>query len=60
MTSPAFLTTAELAQRWGCAPRTIRNRISQGGALPPITRLAGPRFAMADVIAFEAARREVP
>lgn len=59
MTAPAFLTTVELAERWGCAPKTIRNRIAAGGALPPVTRLAGPRFAIADVIAFENARREV-
>lgn len=53
-TAPAFLRLEELAARWSCAPKTLRNRMSARQPMPTPTRLpGGVRFALADVEQFE-------
>lgn len=43
------------------APRTIYNRLSSGGDLPPVVRIGRlPRFAVADVERWLDAKREQP
>lgn len=64
----AFLTTEQLAARWGLRPATIKNQRARGTGPPYVTlpRLATPvgmprvRYALAQVLAFEEANNITP
>lgn len=48
--TPLLVTPAQLAALLGLAPRTIYNRLSTGGDLPPVVRLGRlPRFVLKDI-----------
>lgn len=59
MTEPAFITTEELAKRWGVSPVTIRNQRSKGEG-PPYFKPFGPNgkalYKVEDVDAYEKSR----
>lgn len=55
-----LVSPAQLAQLLGLAPRTIYNRIHEGGDLPPVVRIGRlPRFAVIDVQAWIDAKRGI-
>lgn len=55
--SDRFLTQRDLADRWGCSPRTLQRwRTSSHG--PAFVRLGGSvRYLLSDVVAFEVNNR---
>jgi hypothetical protein len=57
-----LLSSADLANRWGVALKTLQNRLSVSPSdFPPIIRLPvvrGPRWWLTDVVDFERAARE--
>lgn len=55
-----LVSPTELAQLIGLAPRTIYNRLHEGGDLPPVVRIGRlPRFAVVDVQVWIDAKRGV-
>ncbi|MDX7949941.1 DNA-binding protein [Lichenihabitans sp. Uapishka_5] len=50
-----FLTDVELAQRWGISPKTLRNNRVLGVGVPFVRLGRAVRYAMATVVAYEAA-----
>ena len=54
----ALLTTENLAERWGCHPRSLLNERSQGRSRVPYVRLSpgAIRYRLSDVEAYEAAQ----
>lgn len=59
--TPLLVSPSELARLVGLAPRTIYNRISTDGDLPPILRMGRlPRFALADVQLWIASKHDGP
>jgi hypothetical protein len=52
---PHFITEQQLAARWNVVPRTIQRMVRDGELRPLLVRRA-PRFALADIEAYEARR----
>ena len=56
--SSPFLTTEQLAERWGIPVGTVLNMRSRGEAQPAFRMGRGLRFPLADIEAFEQARMD--
>lgn len=55
-----LVSPAQLAELLSLAPRTIYNRLHEGGDLPPVVRVGRlPRFAVVDVQAWLDAKRGI-
>lgn len=56
--TPKFLKLKDLADRWGCSPKTLHNHLSDRRPMPVAVRLPGGlRFALEDVERFEIDQR---
>lgn len=53
-----YLSTTQLKQRWSCCVETITRRV-KAGKLPHIRIGNQYRFSMADVLAYEATRKNI-
>jgi hypothetical protein len=49
-----LITDQELAKRWSCSPKTLRNQRSQGQGCPYVRLGRMVRYRLSDVVAFEA------
>ena len=57
-TEEQYLNTAQLQRRWSCCGLTV-NRLARAGKIPHLRLGKQYRFAMSDVLAYEAARKNI-